>query len=166
MPVEGRYQVSKKKKNNNKISTATKRLKAKRRRRVIVHTLVMIGLLVVLSVSIGGYIIGKRYSPYSSLLEIQDINQKITQSFTILDINDKPLNEHTEVVKFDPIQDMPKWNINQLYLDTLIAVEDHSFYTRKTKGYSIKGTMGAVVSQVQRKLGKDVVSRGGSTIEQ
>lgn len=166
MPVEGRYQVSKKKKNNKKISTATKRLKAKRRRRVIVHTLVMIGLLVVLSVSIGGYIIGKRYSPYSSLLEIQDINQKITQSFTILDTNDKPLNEHTEVVKFDPIQDMPKWNINQLYLDTLIAVEDHSFYTRKTKGYSIKGTMGAVVSQVQRKLGKDVVSRGGSTIEQ
>ncbi|MGX7014449.1 transglycosylase domain-containing protein [Vagococcus silagei] len=158
--------MAKKKRVNQKSLKAIKRIKAKRRRRIILNILLMIALLIVLSISIGGYIIGKRYSPYSSLLEIQDIDQKITQSFIILDNNDKPLDENTEIVKFDPIQDKPKWNINQLYLDTIIAVEDNSFYTRKTKGYSIKGTLGAVVSQVQRKLGKDVVSRGGSTIEQ
>lgn len=143
-----------------------KRKKINKRRWLIVNILGIIALLIVLSVSIGGYVISKRYSPYSSLLEIQDINQKITQSFVILDKNDQPLDENTVVVKFDPIQHEPTWNIDKLYLDTLLAVEDNSFYTRKTKGYSIKGTMGAVASQVQRKLGKDVVSRGGSTIEQ
>ena len=143
-----------------------KRKKINKRRWLIVNILGIIALLIVLSVSIGGYVISKRYSPYSSLLEIQDINQKITQSFVILDKNDQPLDENTVVVKFDPIQHEPTWNIDKLYLDTLLAVEDNSFYTRKTKGYSIKGTVGAVVSQVQRKLGKDVVSRGGSTIEQ
>ena len=143
-----------------------KRKKINKRRWLIVNILGIISLLIVLSVSIGGYVISKRYSPYSSLLEIQDINQKITQSFVILDKNDQPLDENTVVVKFDPIQHEPTWNIDKLYLDTLLAVEDNSFYTRKTKGYSIKGTVGAVVSQVQRKLGKDVVSRGGSTIEQ
>ncbi|MGX7025937.1 transglycosylase domain-containing protein [Vagococcus hydrophili] len=143
-----------------------KRKKVNKRRHLIWNILGMVALLLVLTASIGGYVISKRYSPYSSLLEIQDINQKITQSFVILDKNDQPLDENTVVVKFDPIQHEPKWNVDQLYLDTLIAVEDNSFYTRKTKGYSIKGTMGAVVSQVKRKLGKDVVSRGGSTIEQ
>ncbi|HCM90383.1 MULTISPECIES: transglycosylase domain-containing protein [Vagococcus] len=143
-----------------------KRKQSNKRRRLILNILGMLALVMMLSVSIGGYIISKRYSPYSSLLEIQDINQKITQSFVILDKNDQPLDENTVVVKFDPIQHEPTWNIDKLYLDTLLAVEDNSFYTRKTNGYSIKGTTGAVVSQVKRKLGKNVVSRGGSTIEQ
>ncbi len=143
-----------------------KRVKPNKRRRLILNILGVIGMLLVLSASIGGYIISKRYSPYSSLLEIQNIDQKITQSFIILDKNDKPLDKNTVVVKFDPIQHEPNWNVNKLYLNTLLAVEDNSFYTRKTNGYSIKGTMGAVVSQVKKKLGKNVVSRGGSTIEQ
>lgn len=143
-----------------------KRSKSNKRRRLIVTVLCMIAMMIVLSVSIGTYIISKRYSPYSSLLEIQNIDQKITQSFIILDKNDKPLDKNTVVVKFDPIKYDKEWNVDQLYLDTLLAVEDSSFYTRKTNGYSIKGTMGAVASQIKRKLGKDVVSRGGSTIEQ
>ncbi|MEG0732857.1 MAG: transglycosylase domain-containing protein [Vagococcus sp.] len=143
-----------------------KRSKSNKRRRLIVTVLCMIAMVIVLSVSIGTYIISKRYSPYSSLLEIQNIDQKITQSFIILDKNDKPLDKNTVVVKFDPIKYDKEWNVDQLYLDTLLAVEDSSFYTRKTNGYSIKGTMGAVASQIKRKLGKDVVSRGGSTIEQ
>ncbi|MEG0551485.1 MAG: transglycosylase domain-containing protein [Vagococcus sp.] len=143
-----------------------KRSKSNKRRRLIVTVLCMIAMMIVLSVSIGTYIISKRYSPYSSLLEIQNIDQKITQSFIILDKNDKPLDKNTVVVKFDPIKYDKEWNVDQLYLDTLLAVEDSSFYTRKTNGYSIKGTTGAVVSQIKRKLGKDVVSRGGSTIEQ
>ena len=143
-----------------------KRKRSNKRRRLILNTLGMIALLLVLSISIGGYLISKRYSPYSSLLEIQNIDQKITQSFNIIDRNDQPLDKNAVVVKFDPIQYEPNWNVDKLYLETLLAVEDHTFYTRKTKGYSIKGTMGAAVSQVKRKLGKNVVSRGGSTIEQ
>ncbi|MBO0475498.1 penicillin-binding protein [Vagococcus sp. DIV0080] len=143
-----------------------KKSKAKRRGRLILNLLGLVGLLIVLLVSIGGYQISKRYSPYSSLLEIQTIDQKITQSFIILDRNNEPLDANTVIVKFDPIEYEPKWNVSQLYIDTLLAVEDSSFYTRKTNGYSIKGTIGAIVSQVQSKRGKDVVSRGGSTIEQ
>lgn len=143
-----------------------KRLNSNKRRQMILNTVGLIALLLILSASIGGYIISKRYSPYSSLLEIQDINQRITQSFIILDKNDQPLDKNTEIVKYDPIQHEPSWNIDELYLETLLAVEDNSFYTRKTKGYSIKGTTGAFISQVKRKLGKNVVSRGGSTIEQ
>ncbi|MFY8331555.1 transglycosylase domain-containing protein [Vagococcus carniphilus] len=150
----------------NKKKKKKKRSKSNKRRQLVWHILGMIALLLVLSASIGGFIISKRYSPYSSLLEIQDIDQKITQSFIILDRNDQPLDKNTEIVKFDPIQYEPKWNIDELYLDTLLAVEDNTFYTRKTKGYSIKGTMGAAISQVKRKMGKDVISRGGSTIEQ
>lgn len=143
-----------------------KRSKSKKRRNLILNIVGVTLMLTLLSVSIGGYIISKRYSPYSSLLEIQNIDQKITQSFVILDRNDEPLDKNAEIIKFDPIQYEPSWNISQLYLDTLLAVEDHSFYSRKTNGYSIKGTVGAAVSQVKRKLGKNVVSRGGSTIEQ
>lgn len=145
---------------NKKKKKKKKRSKSNKRRQLVWHILGMIALLLVLSASIGGFIISKRYSPYSSLLEIQDINQKITQSFIILDRNDQPLDKNTEIVKFDPIQYEPKWNIDELYLDTLLAVEDNTFYTRKTKGYSIKGTIGAAISQVKRKMGKDVVSRG------
>lgn len=123
-------------------------------------------MMMILSMSIGTYIMSKRYSPYSSLLEIQNIDDKITQSFIILDKNGEPLDKNNVVVKFDPVQHNPTWNVNQLYLDTLLAVEDASFYTRKTNGFSIKDTMGAVVSQVRKKLGKKVVSRGASTIEQ
>lgn len=143
-----------------------KRLKTKKRRHRILMILSLMALTIILLVSIGMFIISKQYSPYSSLLEIQNIDQKITQSFIILDRNDEPLDKNTVVVKFDPIKYEKNWNVDSLYLETLLAVEDSSFYTRKTNGYSIKGTMGAVISQVKRKLGKDVVSRGGSTIEQ
>ncbi len=143
-----------------------KRSKSKKRRNLILNIVGVTLMLTLLSVSIGGYIISKRYSPYSSLLEIQNIDQKITQSFVILDRNDEVLDKNAEIIKFDPIQYEPSWNISQLYLDTLLAVEDYSFYSRKTNGYSIKGTVGAAVSQVKRKLGKNVISRGGSTIEQ
>ncbi|UUV98188.1 transglycosylase domain-containing protein [Vagococcus luciliae] len=143
-----------------------KRSKFLNRRHLVVIILCMVAMLMILSMSIGTYIISKRYSPYSSLLEIQNIDDKITQSFIILDKNDEPLDKNNVVVKFDPVQYNPTWNVNQLYLDTLLAVEDASFYTRKTNGFSIKDTMGAVVSQVRKKLGKKVVSRGGSTIEQ
>ncbi|OPF88887.1 hypothetical protein BW731_04300 [Vagococcus martis] len=126
----------------------------------------MIATIVILSMSIGAYIISKRYSPYSSLLEIQNIDEKITQSFIILDKNDEPLDKNNVVVKFDPVKYQPTWNVDKLYIDTLLAVEDASFYTRKTNGFSIKDTMGAVVSQVRKKLGQKVVTRGASTIEQ
>ena len=112
----------------------------------------MVAMMMILSMSIGTYIMSKRYSPYSSLLEIQNIDDKITQSFIILDKNGEPLDKNNVVVKFDPVQHNPTWNVNQLYLDTLLAVEDASFYTRKTNGFSIKDTMGAVVSQVRKKL--------------
>lgn len=147
-------------------SKKKKRSKPNKRRHLILNILGIMFMFLVLSAAVGGYIISKKYSPYSSLLEIQNISEKITKSFIILDRNDEPLDKNTVIVKFDPILYEPVWNIDQLYLDTLIAVEDQSFYTRKTNGYSIKGTMGAVVSQVKRKMGKNVVSRGGSTIEQ
>lgn len=151
---------------NKKKKKKKKRSKFNKRRRLIVTVLCMTVLVIVLSVSIGTYIISKLYSPYSSLLEIQNIDKKITQSFIILDKNDEPLDKNTVVVKFDPIKYEKEWNVDQLYLETILAVEDNTFYTRKTNGYSIKGTMGAVVSQIERKLGKNVVARGGSTIEQ
>lgn len=150
----------------SKKKTSKKRSKTVKRRNLVLIILGMMIMLIILSMSIGAYIISKRYSPYSSLLEIQNIDEKITQSFIILDKNDEALDTNTVVVKFDPVQHKPNWNIDKLYLETLIAVEDNSFYTRKTNGYSIKGTMGAVVSQIKRKLGKEAISRGGSTIEQ
>lgn len=143
-----------------------KQPKVRNRRNLVLIILAMIGMLMILSMSIGAYVISKRYSPYSSLLEIQNIDEKITQSFIILDKNDEPLDKNNVVVKFDPVQFKPNWNVDKLYLDTLLAVEDATFYTRKTNGFSIKDTMGAVVSQVRKQLGQNVVSRGASTIEQ
>lgn len=148
-------------KNNKK-----KRSRFLNRRHLTAIILGMIAMIVILSMSIGAYIISKRYSPYSSLLEIQNIDEKITQSFIILDKNDEPLDKNNVVVKFDPVKYQPNWNVDKLYRDTLLAVEDASFYTRKTNGFSIKDTMGAVVSQVRKKLGQKVVTRGASTIEQ
>ena len=148
-------------KNNKK-----KRFRFLSRRHLTAIILGMIGMIVILFMSIGAYTISKRYSPYSSLLEIQNIDEKITQSFIILDKNDEPLDKNNVVVKFDPVKYQPNWNVDKLYRDTLLAVEDASFYTRKTKGFSIKDTMGAVVSQVRKKLGQKVVTRGASTIEQ
>ncbi|MGX4686985.1 transglycosylase domain-containing protein [Vagococcus sp. JNUCC 83] len=150
----------------SKKQSAKKRSKFRNRRYVILIILGMVAMLMILSMSIGAYVISKRYSPYSSLLEIQNIDEKITQSFIILDKNGEPLDKNNVVVKFDPVQHKPTWNVDKLYLDTLLAVEDASFYTRKTNGFSIKDTMGAVVSQVRKQLGKKVVSRGASTIEQ
>lgn len=150
----------------SKKKVSKKRPRSFNRRHLTLIILGMFAMLMILSISVGTYIISKRYSPYSSLLEIQNIDEKVTQSFIILDKNDEPLDENNVVVKFDPVQYKPNWNVDELYIDTLLAVEDATFYTRKTNGFSVKDTMGAAVSQVKKRLGQEVVSRGGSTIEQ
>src|SRR5699024_1393879 len=48
----------------------------------------------------------------------------------------------------------------------LVAVEDSDFYSRKTKGYSIKGVTNAVLSEVLTKLHLANGARGGSTLDQ
>lgn len=124
-------------------------------------------LIMMTGVSFTAKSISEKFNPYSQELSINHMREKITQSFTILDRNEQPLQEDIQSVKYDPVDftSKGKWNIDQLYLDTILAVEDDSFYTRWTKGYSIKGTLGAVVSQVKEKLGKGG-GRGGSTIDQ
>lgn len=102
----------------------------------------MVAMMMILSMSIGTYSMSKRYSPYSSLLEIQNIDDKITQSFIILDKNGEPLDKNNVVVKFDPVQHNPTWNVNQLYLDTLLAVEDASFILEKQMAFLSKTQWG------------------------
>ncbi|MCL2858215.1 MAG: penicillin-binding protein [Streptococcaceae bacterium] len=93
--------------------------------------------------------------------------EKIVQSFTILDKNGQPLVSGAGHLKFQPayLSGNDK-NIPDIYKNSLVAVEDNSFYTRTTKGFSINGLFNAGFSQVLYKMHLVNGVRGGSTIDQ
>lgn len=113
------------------------------------------------------FVVAKKYSPDSSMLKIKNMNKDIVQSLTIKDNNGKDLVANNVVMKYKQAKIGQGQNISDLYLKTIVDTEDNTFYTRKTAGYSIKGTLSAALSQVKSKItGNANVGRGGSTIDQ
>lgn len=136
------------------------------RHRTFFIVLTSILTVILLGISITSTIIVKHFDDQTAMLKIANMNKDIEQSLTIQDANGQNLVENEKIIKYKQSKIGKDQNISQLYLDTIVATEDHSFYTRFTKGYSIKGTLGAVASQVKSKITKKQAGRGGSTIEQ
>lgn len=130
---------------------------------------ITIGMLslatVTIAIATGTYLIHKE-SNNARKIKLNASKDKLTKNLTITDINDNVLATTNEKVYYDPANITNKTlNIPTLYLQTLVAVEDNTFYSRKTKGYDLKGIANAGLSYIHAKLGNGTI-RGGSTIDQ
>ena len=139
-------------------------------KKIILRSLTILGLLLaVLLLTVFGF--GTYYlHKYSKEAEQVKLNlgaTPITQSLTILDANDQPLMQSKNEAKFTPpILSGDKQNVPDLYVKTLVAVEDKSFYNRVTKGYSLSGMFNAGFTELLSKIRPGTTVRGGSTIDQ
>ena len=91
----------------------------------------------------------------------------IKQNIQIVDSSDQPLTAGAEKDYYIPskLTGSDK-NVSDLYVKTLIALEDKTFFTRRTKGFDIKGLLSAAASHVRAKITKSGATKGGSTIDQ
>lgn len=139
-------------------------------KKIILRTLAVLFLLFLFVGAVGAagavYLLDKE-SHLAHTIELKPSPQAISQSFTITDINGEALQDSSNIYKYIPAQLSGKdKNIPELYTKALVAVEDSDFYSRKTKGYSIKGVANAVLSEVLTKLHLANGARGGSTLDQ
>ncbi|MEY8459083.1 transglycosylase domain-containing protein [Lactococcus ileimucosae] len=139
-------------------------------KKIILRTLSIFFLVLLFFTAVGAvgavYLLNKE-SHNAHTIELKPSPQAISQSFTITDINGEALQESSNIYKYIPAQLSGKeQNIPELYIKALVAVEDSDFYSRKTKGYSIKGVSNAILSEVLTRLHLARGPRGGSTIDQ
>lgn len=139
-------------------------------KKIILRTLSILFLLILTLGAVGAigavYLLDKE-SDNAHTIELKPSPQAISQSFTITDINGEPLQETSNIYKYIPARLSGKEkNIPELYTKALVAVEDSDFYSRKTKGYSIKGVTNALLSEVLTRLHLANGARGGSTLDQ
>lgn len=145
------------------------RTKQKPKRKWVKVTLITFGILgltgLVTAGSAGVYLVHVN-SKYAEEVKLDLAKSPITQNIKIVDKNNQVLSESENRAYYIPSKIKGKdQNVPDLYLKTLIATEDNSFYTRKTKGYDIKGIASAFISVIKSKLGRGDM-RGGSTIDQ
>lgn len=133
------------------------------------RTLAIFGILTLTGTVLAGsaavYLVHVNHQ-YTETVKLDLAKSPITQNIKITDKNKAVLSESKDRAYYVPSTIKgDKANVPDLYLKALIATEDHSFYTRKTKGYDVKGLASAFLSVVKAKLGRGQV-RGGSTIDQ
>lgn len=116
---------------------------------------------------VGGVYLLNKDAHNARTIQLQNATTPLAQSFTITDNSGAVLQQSASVYKYVPASVTGnEQNVPDLYIKALLAVEDNDFYSRRTKGYSIKGILNAVISEAlaRLKLGSD--ARGGSTIDQ
>lgn len=100
---------------------------------------------------------------YMNLRTLPKVDSQYLQTYEPTKIVDKnnniiwePTDKHVEVLKYNEIP--------SLYKDTLIAVEDKTYWTNH--GYSMMGVGNMILTTIASKLTSKVEARGGSTLEQ
>lgn len=118
-------------------------------------------LLLLLFVAMGA--LGATYYVHMQTRTLPEVNTQYLSTHEPSEIVDADGNviwqspqNHTLTMDFDEIP--------ELYMDTLLAVEDKDFWT--TPGYSITGIANAVYTTVASRFDPTIVPRGGSTLEQ
>lgn len=144
--------------------------KTRKKRHIIRKMLAIFGVvilfIVVSTIGFGAYYFNK-LSNQAQQLQIKLPTTSLSRNTTILDANNKPLQQGKNILLFEPVKlSGEKKNVSDLYSKTLVAVEDDTFYTRKTQGFSISGMASAGYTYIKDKLKKTGGVRGGSTIDQ
>ena len=141
---------------------------------IIKNTAKAVGYTILLTFAIGVLVISLTFysaSKHATKLTLNTSGQNIERNISILDANGKPLVQSQKQQIFEPAVLSGKGkNVSDLYIHGLVAVEDKTFFTRdkgliKEKGYSIKGLVNALLSQIKSKF-TNTEARGGSTIDQ
>ncbi|GBG97364.1 transglycosylase domain-containing protein [Lactococcus termiticola] len=137
----------------------------------IIKKLLAILLLIVLGLTAvaftAGVVLLHKDAHNARTIELQNSSSPLAQSFTITDQNGAVIQGSSSVYKYVPaVVSGNEQNVPDLYIKALLAVEDSSFYSRKTKGYSIKGILNAFASELLARLHLGSEARGGSTIDQ
>lgn len=103
--------------------------------------------------------------PNARKIKLNLIKETLSSQTTITDTNDEILMQTELFNYYIPVDLKNKSTVSDLYLKTIISVEDKDFYTRKTKGYDLRSLSAAGISMIKSKL-HQTAARGGSTLDQ
>lgn len=127
----------------------------------------LLSLFVLTSMSVGVVYVLHVKSKSTEKVVLDLAKTPIKQHITIVDSLDRPMTANADKSYYIPSKlSGSNKNVSDLYVKTLVAIEDKSFFTRRTRGYDLKGIAGATASHLKAKLLGSGTTKGGSTIDQ